>query len=147
MKKTLLSTLKHIHVTELDIRVNEEMGGQLRFSREGVNVTDSVKQHLADQYARVFNVFRKHKDVVDCVTFWNLGDRDSWLGAANYPLPFDSEYKPKMAYEYIKDMKAPDDDGQAWLYWGNPRVYYLKLNRDMISYEGELGMLPMTGLA
>ena len=105
---TLYKTIvKHIHVTELDIRVNEEMGGQLRFSREGVNVTDSVKQHLADQYARVFRVFRKHKDVVDCVTFWNLGDRDSWLGAANYPLPFDSEYKPKMAYEYIKDMKAP----------------------------------------
>jgi hypothetical protein len=37
-----------------------------------------------------------------------------------------------------------DDDGQAWLMWGNPRVYYLKLNRDMISYEGELGMLDMT---
>ena len=101
------SIVKHIHVTELDIRVNEEMGGQLRFSREGVNVTDSVKQHLADQYARVFRVLRKHKDVIDCVTFWNLGDRDSWLGAANYPLPFDTEYKPKMAYNYIKDMKDP----------------------------------------
>jgi GH35 family endo-1,4-beta-xylanase/enterochelin esterase-like enzyme len=99
--------VNHIHITELDIRTNDEMGGQLRFSREGVNVTDSVKQHLADQYARVFRVFRKHKDVIDCVTFWNLGDRDSWLGAANYPLPFDTEYKPKMAYEYIKDMKAP----------------------------------------
>ncbi|MBR1449872.1 MAG: endo-1,4-beta-xylanase [Prevotella sp.] len=97
----------HIHVTELDIRTNEEMGGALRFSREGATVTDSVKQHLADQYARVFGVFRKHKDVIECVTFWNLGDRDSWLGAANYPLPFDTEYKPKMAYEYIKDMKAP----------------------------------------
>ena len=99
--------VKHIHVTELDIRTNEEMGGALRFSREGVNVTDSVKQHLADQYARVFRVFRKHKDVIDCVTFWNLGDRDSWLGAANYPLPFDTEYKPKLAYEYIKDKKDP----------------------------------------
>ena len=99
--------VKHVHVTELDIRVNEEMGGQLRFSREGVNVTDSVKQYLADQYARVFGVFRKHKDVIDCVTFWNLSDRDSWLGQANYPLPFDAEYKPKLAYEYIKDMKAP----------------------------------------
>lgn len=99
--------VKHVHVTELDIRVNEEMGGQLRFSREGVNVTDSVKQYLADQYARVFEVFRKHKDVIDCVTFWNLSDRDSWLGQANYPLPFDAEYKPKLAYEYIKDMKAP----------------------------------------
>ena len=99
--------VKHIHVTELDIRTNEEMGGALRFSREGVNVTDSVKQHLADQYARVFRVFRKHKDVIDCVTFWNLGDRDSWLGAANYPLPFDTEYQPKLAYTYIKDMKDP----------------------------------------
>ena len=99
--------VKHIHVTELDIRVNEEMGGQLRFNRGGATVTDSIKQHLADQYARVFRVFRKHKDVIDCVTFWNLGDRDSWLGAANYPLPFDSEYKPKLAYEYILDKKAP----------------------------------------
>ena len=97
--------VKHIHVTELDIRVNTEMGGQLRFSQGGVNISDSVKQHLADQYARVFNVFRKHKDVIDCVTFWNLSDRDSWLGAANYPLPFDSDYKPKMAYEVIRDMK------------------------------------------
>ncbi len=99
--------VKHIHVTELDIRVNEEMGGQLRFSRTGAVVTDSVKQHLADQYARVFRAFRKHKDVIDCVTMWNLGDRDSWLGVANYALPFDSEYKPKMAYEYIRDMKDP----------------------------------------
>ena len=105
--------VKHIHVTELDIRANEEMGGALRFSRDGAKVTDSLKQHLADQYARVFRVFRKHKDVVDCVTFWNLGDRDSWLGAANYPLPFDSEYKPKLAYEYIKDKKAPAWDMPA----------------------------------
>ena len=99
--------VKHIHVTELDIRVNEEMGGQLQFSRDGATVTDSVKQHLADQYARVFRAFRKHKDVIDCVTFWNLGDRDSWVGVNNYPLPFDVDYKPKMAYDYIRQMKAP----------------------------------------
>ncbi len=99
--------VSHIHITELDIRVNEEMGGQLQFSSEGVTVTDSVKQYLADQYARVFRVFRKHKDVIDCVTFWNLSDRDSWLTQNNYPLPFDTEYKPKLAYEYIRDMKAP----------------------------------------
>ena len=55
----------------------------------------------------MFRQFRKHSDVIDCVTFWNLSDRDSWLGARNYPLPFDSEYKPKLAYEYIHDMKEP----------------------------------------
>ena len=113
---TLYSQIvNHIHVTELDVRINEEMGGQLQFSREGVNVSDSVKQHLADQYARLFRVFRKHKDVIDCVTFWNLSDRDSWLGAANYPLPFDTDYQPKLAYTYIHDMKAP-----AWLIPAKP---------------------------
>ncbi len=29
-----------------------------------------------------------------------------------------------------------DDDGQAYLYWGNPDLKYVKLNTDMISYPG-----------
>jgi arabinoxylan arabinofuranohydrolase len=29
-----------------------------------------------------------------------------------------------------------DNDGQAYLYWGNPNCYYVKLNADMISYSG-----------
>ncbi|MET4897178.1 glycoside hydrolase family 43 protein [Sphingomonadaceae bacterium jetA1] len=29
-----------------------------------------------------------------------------------------------------------DKDGQAYLYWGNPDLWYVKLNRDMISYSG-----------
>lgn len=29
-----------------------------------------------------------------------------------------------------------DDDGQAYLYWGNPNLWYVKLNSDMISYAG-----------
>ena len=48
------------------------------------------------------------------------------------------------SWDHIDPTVFIDDDGQAWLMWGNPQVYYLKLNRDMISYEGELGMLPMT---
>lgn len=31
-----------------------------------------------------------------------------------------------------------DDDGQAYMYWGNPDPYYVKLNKDMISYSGEI---------
>lgn len=31
-----------------------------------------------------------------------------------------------------------DDDGQAYLYWGNPGLWYVKLNRDMISYSGAI---------
>ena len=48
------------------------------------------------------------------------------------------------SWDHIDPTVMIDNDGQAWLMWGNPRVYYLKLNRDMISYEGEVGMLDMT---
>ena len=37
-----------------------------------------------------------------------------------------------------------DDDGQAYLYWGNPKVYFVKLNEDMISYSGEIIQEPTT---
>jgi len=37
-----------------------------------------------------------------------------------------------------------DDDGQAYMYWGNPKVYYVKLNEDMISYSGEIIQEPTT---
>lgn len=35
-----------------------------------------------------------------------------------------------------------DDDGQAYMYWGNPNIYYVKLNEDMISYSGDIVKLP-----
>jgi hypothetical protein len=34
-----------------------------------------------------------------------------------------------------------DDDGQAYLYWGNPNLYYVKLNDDMISYNKTVGIV------
>ena len=35
-----------------------------------------------------------------------------------------------------------DDDGQAYLYWGNPNLWYVKLNEDMISYSGSVVQEP-----
>ena len=39
-----------------------------------------------------------------------------------------------------------DDDGQAYLYWGNPDLWYVKLNEDMISYDQQVGVVqvPLT---
>ncbi|WP_100614367.1 glycoside hydrolase family 43 protein [Confluentibacter citreus] len=37
-----------------------------------------------------------------------------------------------------------DDDGQAYLFWGNPVCYYVKLNENMISYEGEIKQIANT---
>jgi len=104
------SVVDHIHMTELDIRVNRDMGGQLQFNRgDKVEVTDEAKAMQERQYAEVFKIMRRHKDVVDNVTFWNLSDRDSWLGARNYPLPFDVEYHPKRVYHLIRDFVAEQE--------------------------------------
>ncbi|GHH71656.1 glycoside hydrolase [Streptomyces sulfonofaciens] len=37
-----------------------------------------------------------------------------------------------------------DDDGQAYLYWGNPDLWYVKLNADMTSYSGSPTRIPLT---
>ncbi|GAA3347208.1 hypothetical protein GCM10020358_61100 [Amorphoplanes nipponensis] len=37
-----------------------------------------------------------------------------------------------------------DDDGQAYLYWGNPDLWYVRLNADMISYAGSPAKIPLT---
>ena len=37
-----------------------------------------------------------------------------------------------------------DDDGQAYLYWGNPLSCYVRLNSDMVSYSGSVNHVPMT---
>jgi arabinoxylan arabinofuranohydrolase len=37
---------------------------------------------------------------------------------------------------YIDPTVFVDDDGQAYLYFGNPNAWYVKLNNDMVSYSG-----------
>jgi arabinoxylan arabinofuranohydrolase len=37
-----------------------------------------------------------------------------------------------------------DTDGQAYLFWGNPTLYWVKLNADMVSYSGSINTTTMT---
>lgn len=37
-----------------------------------------------------------------------------------------------------------DDNGKAYIYWGNPNIYYAELNDDMISLKGEVKVLEQT---
>ncbi len=64
------------------------------------------------------------------------------VAVADNPLgPFkDALGRPLIDKEvgYIDPSPFIDDDGQAYLYWGNPHLWYVKLNRDMISTSGEI---------
>ena len=42
-------------------------------------------------------------------------------------------------YDSIDPTVYIDDKGQAHLYWGNPNLWSVKLNKDMISYDTSVG--------
>ncbi|KAL5353863.1 hypothetical protein ACLOAV_001907 [Pseudogymnoascus australis] len=50
-----------------------------------------------------------------------------FVDALGHPLVENNEIDPTV---FI------DDDGQAYMYWGNPNLWYVKLNEDMISFSG-----------
>ena len=107
------SIVNVIHFTELDVRANTEMGGQLQFNRgQERPIEPQINALQEEQYNNLFKVFRKHSNVVKNVTFWNLSDRDSWLGVNNYPLPFDKNYRPKRVYYVIRDFNPELDNVQ-----------------------------------
>ena len=87
------------------------MGGQLQFSRgqEGAAPGHLVTMQT-DRYIKLFRLFRKYKDIIDNVTFWNVSDRDSWVGVNNHPLPFDENLRPKQVYYSLKNFDPSLDN-------------------------------------
>ncbi len=47
-------------------------------------------------------------------------------------------------WDYIDPTVIIDDDGQAWLMFGNPSCYYVKLKDDMITLDGQIKKFDMT---
>jgi endo-1,4-beta-xylanase len=108
-----------VNISELDVDVLPNPTG-----RQGADIGDRIgpvegfnpyptglpvveEQRLAKRYAEIFGVFHKYARVIDRVTFWGVGDRESWLngwpipGRSNYPLLFDRTYQPKTALDVV----------------------------------------------
>ena len=82
------------------------------------------------------------------VTLTNSGGRNIGVAVADNPAgPFKDALGKALAgpnWDYIDPTVFIDNDGQAYLFWGNPTLYYVKLNEDMISYSGQIGKTDMT---
>ncbi|MEO5594087.1 MAG: endo-1,4-beta-xylanase [Chitinophagaceae bacterium] len=100
-----------LQVTELDISVYpKEHNARERKEEDNNAVFTGEKERMqVEMYNRCFKIFRKYKDVLSGVTFWNISDRSSWLdnfpvrGRKDYPLLFDKNLLPKKAFwELVK---------------------------------------------
>lgn len=103
-------------VTELDIAVvpRSRWWAENGKHRDEMRASDPLKEgcppdllaRQAAQYAELFRLFRRHADVIERVTFWDLHDGRSWLNGfpwrhTEYPLLFDRQSKPKPAFEAV----------------------------------------------
>lgn len=95
-------------------------GGKNREEIAKINpYTEGLPQELldrqAEQYAKLFSIFKKHSDNILRISFWNLHDGQSWLNdfpwkRTNHPLLFDRERKEKPAYHaVIKALANPEN--------------------------------------
>jgi len=95
-----------LQVTELDISVYPKEHNAREKKVEDYDTVFTAKKESSqiEMYKMCFRVFRKYKNVLSGITFWNISDRHSWLdnfpvrGRKDYPLLFDKDLKPKKAY-------------------------------------------------
>ena len=110
-----------VMVTELDVGVlpfypldskvvelsSFDPESQKKYNPYPNGLPDSVQKDLANRYAELFSLFRKHRDRLGRVTFWGVHDAQSWRnyipirGRTEYPMLFDRQCKPKLALDAI----------------------------------------------
>jgi endo-1,4-beta-xylanase len=112
-----------VNITELDIDAlgrtyrGADINGGPRLmttrpsTRPAVNVPALLDREAA-QYAKLFAIFHKHRDVIEYVTIWGADDGRSWLNffggeRKNYPVLFDRALQPKPAFYSVIGVVAP----------------------------------------
>jgi endo-1,4-beta-xylanase len=84
--------------------VSQTAQGSAKMNPYTKALPDSMQQVLAKSYADLFTLFMKYRKQIGRVTFWGVNDGQSWLngfpirGRTNYPLLFDRNFKPKVAF-------------------------------------------------
>jgi endo-1,4-beta-xylanase len=89
-----------VSITELDVTATGTNSGALG-AQQGVNKIppeNYIKQ--AEVYKKLFEIFLRHKDVIERVTFWGINDTRSWRRGQD-ALLFDGQMKPKPAYNAV----------------------------------------------
>ena len=94
-----------IQVTEMDLSVYKwEKEPRIKSATDIDILTPQLEQQQVEKYKMLFSVFRKYKQYITGITFWNISDRSTWLdtypvkGRKNYPLLFDTHLQPKKAF-------------------------------------------------
>lgn len=96
------------HFSGADVNQNFQFDAQLNPYTHGL--PKKVYKQLEQRYLDLFEIYKRHSDVIERVTLWGVTDAYSWLngfpvrGRTNYPLLFSRDYKAKPVVDKIIKM-------------------------------------------
>jgi endo-1,4-beta-xylanase len=88
-----------VSITELDVTATGNNSGAMNVNQGGT-ISEENFQKQAEVYKKLFEIFNRHADVIDRVTFWGLSDTRSWRRNQR-PLLFDGELNAKPAFDAV----------------------------------------------
>ncbi|WP_178023860.1 endo-1,4-beta-xylanase [uncultured Paenibacillus sp.] len=97
-----------LQLTELDVSM-------FRFEDRRTDLTEpepGMLERQAERYEAVFRLLLEYRDVIGGVTFWGAADDYTWLddfpvrGRKNWPFLFDTQHRPKAAFERVSALAA-----------------------------------------
>ena len=92
-----------VAITELDVTATGDNSGAFGVRQGDKTIPAENYQKQAEVYRQLFEIFMRHADVIDRVTFWGLSDSRSWRRGQD-ALLFDKDLNPKPAYEAVIDV-------------------------------------------
>jgi endo-1,4-beta-xylanase len=92
-----------VAITELDVTATGSNSGAFGVRGGNRNIPPENYQKQAEVYQKLFEIFMRHSDVIDRVTFWGISDTRSWRRGQD-ALLFDGQLNPKPAYQAVLDV-------------------------------------------
>ncbi len=89
-----------VSITELDVTATGGNSGAFGVSQGDRTIPPENFQKQAEVYKKLFEIFMRHSDVIDRVTFWGLSDTRSWRRGQG-ALLFDGQLNPKPAFKAV----------------------------------------------
>lgn len=89
-----------VSITELDVTATGSNSGAMSVNGGDRTIPAENYAKQAEVYKKLFEIFMRHADVIDRVTFWGLSDTRSWRRGQD-ALLFDGELNAKPAFNAV----------------------------------------------